>query len=590
MVPVGWERSIAAVIGIVADVVGARERVAGPRGAGGGMNRQRQLALYACFVGLALVVYAPALRGSFLSDDGLYLRMNPYVQALTLENVRTILDPSGAATAHVANYSPVFLLVLAVEWRSFGDDVLGYHVVNLLTHALVALLLAQLFARAGLPRPVALFGALLFLLHPANVEAVAWITQLKTVLCLLLAAAALLLHPRRPLLAATCFALGILTKTSALFALPVAVYDAWRRRGVSGDEGPRFGWLGVWLLLFLLYMGPQLAAFNHLGESPWPVDSDGFDHVRTIFAIGARYLVMATTSLGLSTFHNPPLTTPMLDPWWWGGLAAGAAILGRAVFVTRHSRAEAGFWLWAAAAYAPVSQLFPFLFPMGDRYLYVVLPGLIGAAGCGCSALGAGAFRNLDAATRVTLGRVALGLAFSVLVVLGVRSHERARVFESDQAMTLDAARHYPDGIVANLLRARRLGREGDLGGVLEALRHATAHGFDNFVAIETEPAFASMRGDPRFRTFVSELAGAWLAQARARGYSTQEELRGMAQAHLSRGEWREAEQLLRDALTRGGPADREVRIQLEELRRRYGAKPGTENDAEGLDRARPGP
>lgn len=533
------------------------------------MTPRRTLAVFAGFLLLALVIYSPALHGAFLSDDELYLRANPYVQTLTAENLRILLDPSGAATAHTANYAPVFLLVLALEWHVFGQAVVGYHLVNVLAHASVALLLLEIFRRAGLPDRVALGASLFFLVHPANVEAVAWITQLKTILCLLLAAAALLLHPRRPLLASVSFGLGILTKTSALFALPVAAHEAWRRRGGSGDEAPRAPWLGVWALLFLLYMGPQLAAFSHLGESPWPADNDALGHLRTILAIGARYLAMAATSFGVSAFHNPSLTTPWADPWWWAGLALGTAIVIRALFVIRRGRAEGAFWLWAAAAYAPISQLFPFLFPMGDRYLYVVLPGLVGAVCCAGIDLQERLLRGRGARARRSSSRVVMALACAGLLALGARSFERARVFESSQSVNLDAARHYPDGIVASLLRAKRLGRENDLEGALSALQRATALGFDDFHAIDTEPAFATFKSAPRFRGFVSELAGAWLSQARDRGYSTQTELRGMAQAHLVRGEREQAEQTLEEALARGGPASHEIRRQLEELRGR---------------------
>lgn len=527
----------------------------------------RRIATLACFAGLAFAVYAPALRGDLLSDDELYLRTNLYVQELSLDNLRTIFDPWGPATAHVANYSPVFLVVVALELRCFGTNVLGYHVVNVAAHALVAWLLAALFQRAGMARATALIAALLFLLHPANVEAVAWITQLKTVLCLLLACAALLLHPGRPLAATACFALAILTKTSALFALPVVAFEAWRRRGRAGADGPRFAWIGAWLLCALLYAGPQLAAFGHLGETPTLVETGSFERVRTIFAIGARYLVMAATSSGLSTFHNPPLATPLLDPWWLGGLAAGAVILARTILVAAKARTEASYWLWAAAAYAPVSQVFPFLFPMGDRYLYVVLPGLIGAV---CLAVSRStAWERLTARSRLPLGSTAFALACAGAILLGVRSHQRAGVFESARSMTLDAALHYPDGIVANLLRARRLGRDDDLAGALAALRNATRQGYYNFLAIETEPAFASFRKDPRFRAFVADLAGAFLAQTRARGYSSQYELLEIARAHQSRGEWAESEKALEAALARGGPADDDARAWLEELQRR---------------------
>jgi len=62
----------------------------------------------------------------------------------------------------------------------FAGEVFGYHLVNVAVHALNSVLLVALLLRSRLPAAVALLGGLVFAVHPANVEAVAWISQLKT--------------------------------------------------------------------------------------------------------------------------------------------------------------------------------------------------------------------------------------------------------------------------------------------------------------------------------------------------------------------------------------------------------------------------
>jgi SAM-dependent methyltransferase len=189
------------------------------------------------------------------------------------------------------------------------------------------------------------------------------------------------------------------------------------RVACSEDAGtpPRWGWLAVWALAFALYGGPQLFLFEHLGEVSSLRSPDLGVQVRTMLAIAGRYLVMATTSFGLSTFQHPAPATSWLDPWWLGTLAVGIPLALRAARSLVGARAEGGFWLWAAAGYAPISQLFPFLYPIADRYLYVVLPGLLGvsllAGGQLADRWGAG---GSDASRRM---RVYIGVLLACIVL-----------------------------------------------------------------------------------------------------------------------------------------------------------------------------
>ena len=56
-------------------------------------------------------MYGPALEGPYVSDDIHYVAANPYVHELSASNLWTILQPRGAATIAVVNYSPVQLLL-----------------------------------------------------------------------------------------------------------------------------------------------------------------------------------------------------------------------------------------------------------------------------------------------------------------------------------------------------------------------------------------------------------------------------------------------------------------------------------------------
>lgn len=514
---------------------------------------------------LALAVFSPALRGAFVSDDIGYVVGNPWIHQLSLENVRAILDPTGPAAAHTANYAPVHLLLHAVFWQFFGANTLGHHVVNVLAHAVASALLVALFVRARVPFVAAALGGALFLLHPANVEAVAWIFQLKTIVALALASAALLLEARRPFAATLLFALALLAKIQAAFAIPVLGIAIAIAAPGARSRTARWALLAVWVALLALAMLPEFLAFERLGHAEATAPLALGDRIRAAAGFVGRYLAMAATSYGASAFHQPDLPRAWSDPWCLLGLAGAAAMAARALWTLAQRDDEATFWAWVAGGFVPVSQVLPFLYPMADRYLYYILPGLIGAGLVAARA----PLTRVAAAPRSTAARTALVVAVAGLAFFGWRSFERAGVWRTEMTLARDAAAHYPNGIPAQLLRAQTAARTGDVVAAIDALRAASARGWDRFIDLEREPIYASLRADPRFRAVIADVAGVWIAHVADRSDLTGPELRMLGHAHAARGEWSLAIARLEEVNARGGPGSEGVRADLAEIRAR---------------------
>jgi tetratricopeptide (TPR) repeat protein len=217
-------------------------------------------------------------------------------------------------------------------------------------------------------------------------------------------------------------------------------------------------------------------------------------------------------------------------------------------------------------SFAPISQVFPFLYPMADRYLYFILPGLIGGT---LLAGRAGLGRIAGPRSRRHARRAATLLALALLAFFAARSFERARVWSSPALLLADAAIHYPDGVSASLGRARGAAQSGDAETATRSLHAAYQRGFNRFDQIVDDPAFAAVRGDPRFVAVVREMAGAWIEWGRGLRRPSQLELHAVAQAHLARGERDEAAAVLERALAAGGPIDAQVREELASLRGR---------------------
>lgn len=501
-----------------------RARAAGPVGAAAWMG---VLAVYAA---VALVVLAPALRGEFVSDDIPYLPYNPYVQTLSAGTLRAILDPGGEPAADHFNYAPVHMLGLAVEWQLFGDDVRGYHVAQALLHAAVAALFAALLAARGLPIGAAALAGAFFLVHPANVEPSAWISQTKTTGALALALGALLLHPARPAWALGLFALGLLTKASAAFALPMAAVFTFLEREPRGPWRARAPWLLAWLLLLATYSLAELRVLGRMQAGHGPLHPDPWVAARSAVAIAGRYLAMAATGWGVAPSHEPPPALSPLDPWWLAGVAGLGALALRAACALRARREESAWWVGAAAGYLPVAQLgMTFLTPMADRYLYFALPGLIG--GVAFAARDTWRRHEISPATARRAATACAGIALAAIGALAWRSHAQAGAWRSAATLALASAARYPEGLPAQLLAAQRAALRGDADATVAALRAAVARGYDRYDALEQAPIYEAVRGDPAFQQLLREMAASWVALSRTLEHPSRADLLARADA-----------------------------------------------------------
>ncbi len=130
----------------------------------------------AILAGGILFVYWPSITGGFLLDDDVLLTQNPLIAA-----------PDGLYrfwfTTESPDYWPVTNSSLWLEWRLWRMNSTGYHVTNLFLHWLDSVLIWVLLKRLNIPG--AFLAALLFAVHPVNVESVAWIAQRKDLLAML---------------------------------------------------------------------------------------------------------------------------------------------------------------------------------------------------------------------------------------------------------------------------------------------------------------------------------------------------------------------------------------------------------------------
>jgi len=128
----------------------------------------------AALFALILIVYIPVTDAGFVWDDHSYVTQNPTLGST--EGLREIWLKPGATP----QYYPLVFTTFWIEHAIWQLKPLGYHVVNVVLHAIGAILVW--FVLRKLAVPGAWVAAAVFAIHPVHVESVAWVTERKNVL------------------------------------------------------------------------------------------------------------------------------------------------------------------------------------------------------------------------------------------------------------------------------------------------------------------------------------------------------------------------------------------------------------------------
>jgi len=130
---------------------------------------------------LTLITLFPVLQCGFTSwDDPLYVTESSLIRSLSFDNIVRIFSIKEDVAA---NYHPITILSLAIDYHFSKLNPGTYHFVNLLLHLINTLLVFIFTFKLSKGKIFAAFVcALFFGIHPMHVESVAWISERKDVL------------------------------------------------------------------------------------------------------------------------------------------------------------------------------------------------------------------------------------------------------------------------------------------------------------------------------------------------------------------------------------------------------------------------
>ena len=345
---------------------------------------------------ITLIAYLPALRAGFVWDDDTFLTQNPLIKAA--DGLRRFW-----LTTEATDYWPVTSTTLWVEWRLWGMQAAGYHLTNLFLHIAECLLLWRTLALLRVPG--AFLAALIFAVHPVNVESVVWIAQRKNLVAMLFFLGSIFCFLKREAasktaspaslgdsgrgwywLSLTSFVLAMLSKGSvAMLPLVLLGLVAWRRK-----IGPR----DLLQLLPFFVAAAVLAAvdvwFQAHGSAEIIRSAGPLERILGAGGVVWFYLYKALWPASL-IFVYPQWHVDPADWLWWFPLLSAVAVT---VLLLRKAFAGSGngaprsallaAWLYFCAMLVPVMGLTNVYFMkyslVADHYQHLALIGVVAMA------------------------------------------------------------------------------------------------------------------------------------------------------------------------------------------------------------------
>lgn len=393
---------------------------------------------------VVFAAHSPALTAGWIWDDDNFLTANPLIHAS--DGLYRLWF-----TAEAPDYFPLTSSMLWLEWRLWGEKPAPYHVGNVLLHGLACVLLWRVFKRLHLGS-AAYLAAMLFAVHPVTVASVAWITERKNVLPMVLFLASLLAwlrydegRGRRWYCVALVGAVAaLLAKTSVVMLPLVLLLLAWWKRATLTlrDAALALPFFVASAVLGLVTMWFQL--HNAIGDVA--VRPEGW---ASRIAAAGWIVWFYVYKLAL------PIRLAIVYPRWNVDGRSAAAFIPLALLLAALTVLWIGRRRWgrgpltAMACYglmlAPVAGFIDMSYMqyslVADHLQYAAMPAMLVLAATAATA----AVGRLSADKR----RLGVGAISAVVLVLSVLTWRQARVYGDKERFWTHVIRHNPAAWVA---------------------------------------------------------------------------------------------------------------------------------------------
>jgi len=349
-----------------------------------------EIYLLCAIVLVTLAVFCPVLWHEFVNlDDSVVVYANPHIQSgVTLEAMHWAFT-----SEFVSNWVPLTMISHMLDVQLFGMNPAGHHFVNVLFHVASSVVLFLFLNKATAAPIKSAAVAVLFALHPLQVEPVAWVAERKDVLSAffwMLTLYVYVVYSNKPgiaryLTVLSLFALGLLSKPMVV-TLPVVLLllDWWPLGRFDSDSVGNSAFLRRFVRLFVekipfFALSACLSAITYLikqEQGEIVTDLSFMEKVARAFISYCEYIYKMVWPSKLAVYYPVsealPSTALVVFAVLMFLLITGLVFLAR-----KRSPFLITGWVWYVVALLPVIGLIQSgACTFADRYTYLPIIGL----------------------------------------------------------------------------------------------------------------------------------------------------------------------------------------------------------------------
>ncbi len=428
---------------------------------------------------VTFIAYGNSIFNGFVADD--FGQIVDNVRIHSLANIPSFLNGAtfyneGAVNLSGIYFRPTLVLYFAVNYALWQGNPSGFHLSNMLLHAtvvsLVFILLSKLFSKAGfkLGKPIAYLLSLIYLVHPANVEAVAYISSIQESILIFFALISLLItmswceskkEDKKKLFFIGMFSLlSLFSKETGiiiLFVLSLYVFIFYKPKLIRY----LLTQLSVFTVYLIVRLGIAKMSFTSFAAAPPIAQAPLIQRLTTIPFEIFSYLRLLFFPKDLYISQNF-IVRSLADPRFVLALPLDLLVIFLILFIAFKLKSNLYnfFLIWLLASFSILLNIYPLDSTITERWLYAPFVPILGITGIII-------FESIK--KYYVLEKVIIVAILIVLPILSVRTIIRNFDWKDNKTLVFHDIKLNPDSYELQGGYATIVGNEGNME---EAKKH----------------------------------------------------------------------------------------------------------------------